>query len=239
VTRIAPLLEGQEIDLASDRLVERRRTLPEREQLRACHARIETLDAAHAELVARREALARSEHGLADEVAEVASHAKTSEDTLYSGTVRASKELTALQEEIRLIRTRQTGLEEQEMALLEEIDALEHAMDENRAARAAAEAEETALRAAIADAEGEIDAELGALAGQRVERIAGLPEEIVATYERLRGKEKLGGRAAAPLADGGCGGCRVRLPVLEYNTMKAQPEDALLLCPRCGRVLVR
>ena len=62
---------------------------------------------------------------------------------------------------------------------------------------------------------------------------------MLAEYDRLRTKERLGGRAAARLADGSCEGCRVRLPVLEYNKMKAEPEDALLCCPRCARVLVR
>jgi predicted nucleic acid-binding Zn-ribbon protein len=41
------------------------------------------------------------------------------------------------------------------------------------------------------------------------------------------------------MTDGGCGGCRMRLPVIEYNRMKAEPEDALIACTHCGRVLVR
>ena len=66
-----------------------------------------------------------------------------------------------------------------------------------------------------------------------------MPAAILAEYARLRTRDRLAGRAAAPLEQGSCGGCRVKLPVLDYNTMKAKPADALLLCPRCGRVLVR
>jgi len=125
------------------------------------------------------------------------------------------------------------------MALLEEIDAVEQEIEANRADRSASEAEAAKVASALAEAEARIEAELAEVAGRRARAIAGLPDAVVAEYERLRGRERLGGRAAVALVDGGCGGCRVKLPVLEYNTMRAQPEDALLSCVRCGRILIR
>jgi len=239
VPPIQQLLDVQEFDLASDGLTLRLRTLPEREALQQSHARAASLDEAHSTFIERREALSHSEHGLGGEVAVVAAKAKEVEDTLYSGTVKAPKELEALQEEIRLLRERQSGLEEQEMELLEEIDRTEREIAENRAARDRTDADSKDLEAAIHKAEGEIDADLERFADQRACKTERVPAAILAEYERLRAQQRMAGRAAAPLAQGSCGGCRVKLPVLEYNRLKAEPEDALLCCVHCGRILVR
>ena len=45
--------------------------------------------------------------------------------------------------------------------------------------------------------------------------------------------------AAAELTEKGCSGCKMALPRLEMQVMRDQPEDALLRCENCGRVLVR
>jgi len=239
VSKLSQLLEAQELDLAIDRLTERRRTLPEREALRRAQALAAELDEAHRQLGAHRETLHQAEHALDEEVATIATKAKEVEDTLYGGSVRSSKELSGLQEELRQLREKQSGLEEREMALLEEIEQVGRDREANRAARKQCDRDTADIEAAIRAAEGEIDTELAQLAAQRSEKVEDLPGAIVAEYERLRGKEKMAGRAAALLVEGGCGGCRVKLPVLEYNRMKTKPEDTLLTCPRCARVLVR
>ncbi len=239
MSKLSQLLEAQELDLAGDRLAERRRSLSELESLRLSLARAGELDEAHRQLGVRREELGRAEHSLDEEVATIARKAKEVEDTLYGGTVRSSKELTGLQTELRQLREKQSGLEEREMALLEQIEQVGRDTEANRLARTQCDRDTRDISNALRTVESEIDGELEQLAAQRREKVGDLPEAIVAEYERLRGKEKMTGRAAALLVDGGCGGCRVKLPVLEYNRMKAKPEDTLLTCPRCARVLVR
>ena len=236
---LSPLLDVQGFDLARDRLGAERATLPERARILASHAAIGRLDGEHGLLVERRRELADSEHGLGDEVTAVAARAKGVEATLYSGTVRVSKELTALQEEIRLHRVRQSELETRELELLEAIEQAEREMVGNRAEDARIRAELKSLADALAVAEQAIDAELAKLVDARQELVVGIPPEILATYEKLRARDRLGGRAAAPIVDGGCAGCHMKLPVLEYNRMKSKPEDALLLCVHCGRILIR
>jgi predicted nucleic acid-binding Zn-ribbon protein len=222
-----------------DKLRDQRRDLPERAALSECEARAAALDAEHGELQQSREALGRQEHQLGAEVAEVAAKARKVEDTLYSGTINATKELEAHQEEIRLLREKQGELEEAEMELLEQIEAGEAAAAENRAARGSCDEEASRLGKEIARQEGEIDAEIARLTEQREALATGIPGEILTTYERIRAKERMHGRAAARLGEGNCEGCRVKLPVLEYKKMKAQPDDALIVCTSCGRVLVR
>lgn len=236
---MTPLLELQDRDLARDRLAARRSSLPEREALRQAEARAIPLDDAHAALVAQRTALSRAEHTLGAEVAGMAARAKEVETTLYSGTVRASKELSALQAEMDALRRHQSELETRELELLESIDQTETEIARNRAARAHLDAETTKWTDELVGAERVIDAELQGLGEARSRDLAGIPAPILVAYEKLRTRERLAGRAAAQIVDGGCSGCHMRLPVHEHNLMQARPDDALLLCVHCGRILVR
>ena len=236
---LSPLLEIQDIDRDCDRLTIRRRTLSERAVKAKVEQKISAIDAAHEALLARRSELDVSEHEMGDQVAEVAAKAKGIEDTLYGGTVTAAKDLAALQEEIRLVRVRQSELEEQEMALLEEIEGVEGEMSENRSARAVVEGELAEVVSALKSAEGIIDSELAVFGQGKAERVKNLPEKVLNVYERLRTREKLNGVAAAPFTPKGCGGCNMQLPSLESRLMREQPEDAVLNCENCGRLLVR
>jgi len=239
VAPLTSLLELQDLDLAGDRLRAERAALPERGALAALESRAPGIDADHAALARRRVGLAGAEHDLETEVAAMAARAKGVETTLYSGSVKVPKELSALQEEIRLFRVRQAEIEGRELALLEEIESTEGAMAGNRAAREALRVESEALAAALRKGEEAIDAELAGLATARAGKLVAIPPEVLAAYEKLRGRERLAGRVVARLADKGCSGCRMTLPVLDYNRMKAMPEDALLACTHCGRLLVR
>jgi hypothetical protein len=236
---LSPLLDIQEIDRACDRLRARRRDLPERAEKAKVEARIARVDAAHAELERKREAVGVSEHELADQVGEVAARAKKAEDTLYGGTVKAAKDLAALQEEIDGIRASQARLEEQEMELLEEIDGIEGEMAENRSARDAGNEELAEVVARLQAAEAAIDDEIAALGRDKAIHAGSLPAPVLDAYEALRGHEKLLGVAAAAFTEKGCGGCNMQLPRLEVSRMREQPDDALLYCENCGRLLVR
>lgn len=239
MSSLAPLLDVQNLDLARDRLGSQRESLPERRSLGELAARLLDLDRAHASLGDRRSGLAHTEHGLGAEVSAIAERARTVEATLYSGTVRAAKELLSLQEEIRLFRVRQSEIEGREMTLLEEIDRTEHEIAANRRDRTVLEGEMQVLEASLAAAEAAIDAELAALAESRRVRIQDVPPALVADYEKLRGRERLAGRAVAQLVEGDCSACRMKLPRLELSRIKAQADDALVHCVHCARILVR
>lgn len=239
LSRLTPLLEVQDLDLSNDRLATLRAALPERERLREAEAAVAALEAAHADLVEQRRTSTRAEHALAGEVASMAAHAKEVETTLYSGTVRHSKELSALQAEMQTLRLRQGEIETREMGLLESIEGTEARIVLNRAELDRRRAEIVEARIALARAEQSIDAEVAGLEAQRRERTSGLPEAILAAYEKFRTRARLAGRAVARIVDGGCTGCHMRLPVHEHNLMQARPDDALLVCVHCGRILVR
>jgi predicted nucleic acid-binding Zn-ribbon protein len=93
------------------------------------------------------------------------------------------------------------------------------------------------LRAAIAEAESAIDAELASEEAARVAASEAIPADLLALYEELRAR--LGGIGAARLVRGSCTGCHLALPATEVDRIKREPPDVVIRCDQCGRVLVR
>jgi len=112
-------------------------------------------------------------------------------------------------------------------------------MADNRGDRGAVETELAEIRDRLRNAEDGIDGELAEREREKAARATGLPAAIMAAYESRRGRARLNGLAAAALTEKGCGGCKMQLPRLEVSRMRAEPEDALLECENCGRLLVR
>jgi predicted nucleic acid-binding Zn-ribbon protein len=234
-----PLLALQDLDLRADRLRAQRQGMPEREALEACAGEIVANDRLQASAREKRDGFARTEREVAGEVSGVAASAQDVEGRLYSGEVTVSKELAALQEELRLTRAKQENLEERELQIMEEIEAQDGELERLAGLHTDAEKRSEDLRAAIRAAEEKIDAALEALAGQRAEPISVLAEKLVETYETLRGKPKLAGKAAVSLRDGLCQGCRVSLPRVDLSRILTEAQDALIQCSHCTRLLVR
>lgn len=239
MSRPRALLEVQELDLAADRLRNERAKLPQRAALTAQEEAIAAHERVRDEAAAAHEALARDERNVAEEVASLAARAQQVDDAMYSGTVTVAKELGGLQQELAMWRQKQEVAEERELELLEAIEASDAGLAELATRRASLDREADALRAAIAAAEAEIDARIGELEREVAGRREDVPPALLAVYDRLRTGARLGGRAAVLLESRMCGGCRVDLPMMEYQRVKDAAEDAVVQCVHCTRLLVR
>jgi predicted nucleic acid-binding Zn-ribbon protein len=96
------------------------------------------------------------------------------------------------------------------------------------------------LRDQLASEEARIATRLGQLDGDIAEASAGrnelrgkIEKEWVKTYDRLVRR----GTAVAPVENGTCQGCRVRIPP-QVNNILARMES-LQTCERCGRIIYR
>jgi predicted nucleic acid-binding Zn-ribbon protein len=230
------LLAVQEVDTAIDQLEHRRVALAERAALTAAQGRRADVDARVAEVQARRDEIGGRQARLEEEVARTEARIVEVDKVLYSGTVSASRELQAMAEEVESLKARRSSLEDDVLLTMEEAEPV----DAELAALAVEREQETAeiarLEAAIAAAETEIDAELGERRGERTAVASSVPDELLATYERLRAK--LGGVGAARLVGPSCSGCHLTLPATELDRIKREPPDSLVFCDQCGRILV-
>ena len=231
------LLEVQGRDTTLDQLGHRRATLPARAELQAVEERLAGIDDRGRRADADRGALSERQARLESDIAAVARRIHEVEGRMYSGEVSASRELMAMTEEVDSLNRRRRELEEmafEAMAAGEPVDAQ---LARVAAEREAAEADAGRIRAVIAEAEGEIDAEVVTERDARAALVAKLPDDLTQRYERLRGR--LGGIGAARLEHGSCTGCHLALSAVELDHIRRAPPDAIITCEQCGRILVR
>jgi hypothetical protein len=237
MTGLHQLLDVQGLDTGADQLRHRRTSLPERTSLATAHADHDAVERRAAAIAAERSVLGAEQERLERDIGQARDRIKTVEGTMYGGSVSNPRELQALQDEVASLQRRVSLLEDEELAVMEQIEPLDA-----DAAREAAEAERLVgemvrLEADITAAEAEIDVELEANRAARAVSVVGIPEPLMTEYEDLRARS--GGVAVAALTAGQCGGCHIRLSSVELDRVKKQPEDAIIHCEECGRLLVR
>jgi predicted nucleic acid-binding Zn-ribbon protein len=238
VTALEQLLEVQALDTAADQLRHRRAHLPERTELDAVQSALAALDKKAAEVQAERDELARNEKRLEDEIALVRDKAAQTDKTLYSGTINVPKELTALQEEIDALARRQRQLEDQELELMEQAEPLDSELATMASQRDVLDQQAAGLLARIAEQEVVIDGELADVTSKREGATAGIPSELLAEYEQLRGG--LGGIGVARLNGNRCEGCHLTLSAVDVDQIRHGRTDAdgVAHCTECNRILV-
>ncbi len=230
------LLDVQALDTRLDQLAHQRRTLPELARLAELDTQLADL---HTSLVTSQTAVADLRRELAKaeaDVQQVRDRAARNQSRLDSGQGTA-KDLQALQHELESLARRQSDLEEVELEVMERLEAHENALAEVQSAHtqlAAGKAEVEVQRdAALA----QIDAEVAQVQAERATAAAGLDAALVTLYDRLRAQ--LGGSGAAALRGRRCEGCHLELNPLDLDGIKAKPQDAVVRCEECGRILVR
>jgi hypothetical protein len=229
------LLEVQAQDTALDQLRHLLATLPARQARDDARRGVEDLVARTAAVDAERGEFARQQKRLEDEIATVESKRKNHNDRLYGGTVTNARELQDLQEEIESLGRRIGALEDDDLELMEQIEPLDAqlaALAEDRT-RAAADLEAAEL--ALTAAEAEIAVDVDRHTAERSAIAAGVPEALLAEYDKVR--TGLGGIGIARLVGNQCGGCHLTLSAVEVAALRKHPDEAGH-CEECGRILV-
>ena len=230
------LLDLQDHDTAADRLRHRRETLEERGALAGVEARFAEVDARRAELRTRRDDAAREEQRFDDEAKSLEERAAEVERKMYSGEIASPRELQSMQADVDQLRRHQRGLEDRELAVMEQREALDNEMAKLDAEAGALETEGGQLRDVLTRAEAEIDAALGAERAARDELAGRLSVELLDDYERCRRHAR--GIGAARLVAGTCQGCHLSIPSTEAERIRKGGAGVIAHCDNCGCILV-
>lgn len=157
---------------------------------------------------------------------------RQSEEHLYSGQVRSSRELADLQASITAMKRQQSGLEEKSIEGLLNLDDLK---GHNAAAEAAWQAFSAGWDAGLTllrQEQSELAATLAELLEQRASSTTRLDRDLLTQYDRIGRKRN--GIVVAQLRQNMCLGCRVTVPA---NTVKAAHEGKIVYCANCDRIL--
>jgi predicted nucleic acid-binding Zn-ribbon protein len=158
---------------------------------------------------------------------------RTSEQRLYSGTVRNSKELENLQQELNYLRRRKGTDEDSLLEAMIGVEEHEAAWEEAQTHWGSVEAAWTDSQAELCLERDELVARLAELTEMRVAREGAVDGTDLNTYENLRRRK--GGTAVARLRGNLCTSCHVEVP--SSQSQKARHGEALVFCGSCGRVL--
>lgn len=230
------LLDLQALDTRLDQIEHRKRHLPELARLAELGGRTEQLDT---ELVRARTA----ESDVQREVTKAEADVQLVRDRMARNQSRldagqgTAKDLQALQHEIGSLTRRQTELEDLELEVMERAEALQAEAAELGARREELAGQVSELESSRDAALRELDAERDKLVAERTDIAAGVGEDLLALYDKIRASS--GGVGAAPLVQRRCGGCQLELGQVDLSRIRAAEEDEVLRCEECRRILVR
>jgi uncharacterized protein len=231
------LLELADIDAELGRIVHRRRGLPEHAEITRLEGRDAELRDSVAAMTAQSSDLSREQAKAEADVEQVRSRIDRDRQRLDGGMISSPKELENLQSEIQSLQRRQSDLEEIVLDVMERRETTQASLEAATTERESIESDlrtVTAARdAALADL-GEQSDKAGARRGQIVGMI---PDDLLDLYDKLRAQHA--GVGAAALRQRRCQGCNLTLNTVDLNAIRAAPDDEVLRCEECRRILVR
>ncbi len=230
------LLEVQQHDTALDQLRHRRQTLPEQAELAKIEARRSQVAAEGTVVRTQVDDLKSRQASLEEQIAAATKRRHEIEQRMLTGGVSASRDLQAMDGEVRHLAERQAQLEELELELVDEEDPLDVALEANETAAVLLEADARRLQGIISQEVARIDQTIVVEEAQRAEQAVRLPPDLAEQYEKLRAH--LGGVGAARLVGDRCDGCHLILPSKEVERIRRLPADEFATCDQCGRILV-
>lgn len=237
MTALDALAELQDLDTRIDQLRHRRENLGERSELADADRAARRLASRRADVEARHHDVEREQRRLEDEVALVEDKAEREDQKLYSGSVTAPKELTALQDEVASLRNRQRTLEDELLEVMERAEPLAAELDEIAEEERRLEAHTGRLQAALTVAEAEIDAETAELTDERDAHARTITEALRRDYESRR--QRYGGVVVGRLRGRTCSACSLALSAVDVDRITHLSDDEPVDCPECGVLLVR
>lgn len=146
---------------------------------------------------------------------------------------RKNEEYQALAHEVTRYEKEADDLETRELELMEEMDALRAAQQAAQAALAHTQRLVDEDLASIAQRRARMEAERGEVTTEREQLAAQVPESILPLYHRLMNTKS--GMAVAPLDEGKCGGCHMKL--IASTVVAVQTGKEVTRCEDCGRIL--
>ena len=223
------LIALQKLDSAADAA---RKTLAgEPEHSAALDARIE---AARQHVAAAKEQLAANKNARAALEKDVAvQQGRLSKFRETAMAVKTNQEYHAVQHEITFAQTEIKKIEDFILERMMESDDFTVALKTAEAELAAETKAVEAERRAVSAAHVEMQASLERIAGERAALIAGLNQNVLATFEAV--SRKRNGVAVAEARGGVCTICHVRLRPQVFNTVLR--NDSILQCDHCNRIL--
>lgn len=158
-------------------------------------------------------------------------------DRMDAGQITNPKDLERMQHELASLDRRISTLEDEELEVMEQLEQAQASLAELSGHVAEGDERLSGLVTSRDVKAAEIDAELDRLTGERATAVEGMPEDLLALYEKLRANKD--GVGAAELRQRRCNGCQLTIDNAELAVIRALPSNEVVRCEECQRILVR
>jgi predicted nucleic acid-binding Zn-ribbon protein len=236
IDELEALLLVQDRDITLDQLRHRREAMPERAELTARFAELRRTESERAEVGERHRTVLAEEKRIDDEAQTVGERADDVNKKLYSGTISSPRELQAMQADIDMLHRRRSDLEDEELEVMEQREALDAELATLDGAIASLQARVAELTATIAASEAEIDAEIAREIASRASLAQPIAEPLLRDYERRRAQNR--GAGAARLVGTTCQACHLTIPSTEAEQVRRGAGSVVSYCDNCSAILV-
>jgi len=152
------------------------------------------------------------------------------------GLITNPKDLERMQHELVSLERRITTLEDDELEVMARLEDAEKTVSSLSAQVTATDERIAALTAARDEKAGDLTGSHADVTRDRAAAIEGLPADLLALYEKIRAAQGVG---AAALRARECGGCHMTLNPSDLAVIAKAPEDEVVRCEECSRILVR
>ncbi|MEO9323461.1 C4-type zinc ribbon domain-containing protein [Nocardioides sp. C4-1] len=231
------LLDVQELDSRADVLRHQRGHLPELAEIASLSASRQEVDDQRRDQQIVVDDLTAAQKKAELDVEQVRARRTRDTDRMAQGLITNPKDLERMQHELASLERRISVLEDEELEVMEQLEEAQAALEELQQRIAASDERLAELGKIRDDKTAIIDRELAELATRRGPAAEGLPDDLVALYDKLRASK--GGVGAAALTQRRCTGCQLGIDNAELAVIRAATADTVVRCEECSRILVR
>jgi predicted nucleic acid-binding Zn-ribbon protein len=231
------LLGLQELDARADLLRHQRETLPELAEIAALTATRAELDGNRRDAQISVDDLTAEQAKVDADVEQVKTRRTRDQDRMAQGLISNPKDLERMQGELESLQRRITSLEDDELEVMARLEDAQKKLDALTQRVADADQRLAELGGARDTKTQELDHDLQAVAADRGPTVSGVPEDLLALYDRLRASKN--GVAVGALRARECSGCRLALDPTELAAIRSAPDDLVLRHEECQRILIR
>lgn len=170
------------------------------------------------------------------DVEQVITRIEKDEKRLASGG-GTSKELEQIQHELGTLARRRSELEDVELEIMVRIEEINSRIIALKEKISMLESDSLKLQSDLSLEKDQLDLAKQQSLAARVALVPQINRELIALYEKIRSVSD--GVGAAQLLGDSCGGCHLKLNAAEIERVKSLPDDELVRCEECRRILIR
>jgi predicted nucleic acid-binding Zn-ribbon protein len=179
----------------------------------------------------RLEELKHQQHTAEWEIDDISNKIAAAEEKLFSGQVKNPKELTSLQQDVDMLKTRRGRLEEKALEIIDQVEQSEAAVAGVNSELKTLTADWQRQQEQLTEEAARLKTALSDFNQKRQQLAREIKPETVELYQQLRERK---GTAVARVEQGICRGCRISLPTTDLQRARG---NNLAQCSSCGRIL--